>query len=122
MVETKNRQLGLGLRRGLALCCPNCGEGALYKRYLKIEPVCQSCAHELDTYRADDGPAYFTILIVGHLVIAPLLAFPFIWQWPVEWVVPLTLLPLAGLTLLILPRIKGAFVGAMWAMRQNRPI
>jgi len=29
--------------------------------------------------------------------------------------VPLTILPLAGLTLMLLPRVKGAVIGALWA-------
>jgi uncharacterized protein (DUF983 family) len=103
-----------GLRRGLAHRCPNCGEGRLYARYLKVESFCSVCDHELASYPADDGPAYFTILIVGHLIVAPLLLFPIIWQAPAAVVLPLTLIPLAVLTLLLLPRIKGAFIGALW--------
>jgi uncharacterized protein (DUF983 family) len=105
-----------GLRRGFAHRCPNCGEGKLYRRYLKVESFCTHCGHELASYPADDGPAYFTILIVGHLVVAPLLIFPIIWQAPAAVVLPLTLIPLMGLTLLLLPRIKGAFIGALWAL------
>ena len=100
--------LGLGLKRGLAERCPNCGQGKLYARYLKVEPVCGSCGHDLARYPADDGPAYFTILIVGHLVVAPLLLFPWIWEGDPAVVLPLTLIPLLVLTLLLLPRIKGA--------------
>ena len=61
-------------------------------------------------------PAYFTILIVGHVIVAPLLLFPFIWQAPVAVVLASTLLPLTGATLLLLPRIKGAFIGGLYAL------
>jgi uncharacterized protein (DUF983 family) len=105
-----------GLRRGLAHRCPNCGKGKLYRRYLKVESFCSACDHELASYPADDGPAYFTILIVGHLVVAPLLLFPIIWQAPAAVMLPLVLIPLMALTLLLLPRIKGAFIGALWAL------
>ncbi len=106
--------LALGLKRGLAERCPQCGQGKLYRSYLKIEPVCAACGHDLARYPADDGPAYFTILIVGHLVVAPLLLFPFIWRSDPIVVLPLTMIPLLALTLLLLPRIKGAFIGALW--------
>ncbi len=86
---------------------PNCGEGRLYARYLKVDLDCEVCGHDLARYPADDGPAYFTILIIGHLVVAPLLLFPFIWKMSPVLVVPLTVLPLAALTLLLLPRVKG---------------
>jgi uncharacterized protein (DUF983 family) len=100
--------------------CPDCGQGPLFSRYLKVEPVCQACGHELAAYPADDGPAYFTILIVGHLVIAPLLLFPFVWEVSAWIVMPLTVIPLLLLTLLLLPRIKGAFIGALWFLGLKR--
>jgi uncharacterized protein (DUF983 family) len=112
--------LFLGLRRGLLGRCPNCGEGKLFASYLKVEPVCAACGHSLARYPADDGPAYFTILIVGHLVVAPLLVFPWIWQADPVIVLPFTLIPLLVLTLALLPRIKGAFIGALWFLASRR--
>ena len=103
----------LGRRGGLCAV----GQGRLYRDYLKVEDACEVCGHALGQYRADDGPAYITILLVGHLVVAPLLLFPFIWQWPAAIVVPLTLGPLAALVLMTLPRVKGAFLGALWAIK-----
>lgn len=104
------------LNRGLKGRCPACGEGRLFWRYLKVEPACPACSHDLAQYPADDGPAYFTILIVGHVIVAPLLLFSFIWQAPVAVVLAATLLPLTGATLLLLPRIKGAFIGGLYAL------
>jgi uncharacterized protein (DUF983 family) len=108
------------ISRGLRGQCPHCGEGRLFNRYLKINSLCPACGHELDRYPADDGPAYFTILLVGHLVVAPLLLFPFIWLAPVAIVVPAVLIPLTTLTLVLLPRIKGAVVGLLYANNVNR--
>lgn len=104
------------LARGLRGRCPACGDGRLFWRYLKVEPRCPACDHDLAAYRADDGPAYLTILLVGHFLVAPLLLFPFIWQAPTAIVVPATLIPLAGATLLLLPRVKGAFIGLLHAL------
>ncbi len=114
------RPLLPAMLRGLSGRCPHCGEGRLYYRYLKINHDCPACGHELDRYPADDGPAYFTILLVGHLVVAPLLIFPFIWQAPVAILIPSILIPLTALTLLLLPRIKGAVVGLLYANNVNR--
>ena len=105
------------MTRGLRGKCPHCNQGALYWRYLKVEPRCQVCGHDLSQYPADDGPAYFTILIVGHLLVAPLLFFPIIWQAPTAIMVPATLIPLAGATLALLPRVKGAFIGLLYVLR-----
>jgi len=108
------------LARGFRGWCPHCGQGRIFRRYLKVSPHCPACGHDLDRYPSDDGPAYFTILLVGQLVVAPLLFFPVIWQAPVAVIVPATLVPLGGLTLLLLPRIKGAVIGALYALRVTR--
>ena len=108
------------MTRGFVGRCPNCGEGKLFYRYLKVSPACPACGHDLDQYPSDDGPAYFTILLVGHLVVAPLLLFPIIWRAPAAIIVPATLIPLAGLILLLLPRIKGAVIGALYALKVRR--
>ncbi len=102
--------------RGLAHRCPNCGKGRLYGKYLKVQPNCRVCGQDLAQYRADDGPSYFTILLVGHLVIAPLLFFPWIWRAPAGIVVPATLIPLLVITLLLLPRVKGALIGLLYSL------
>lgn len=108
---------GLGLRRGLRLRCPACGDGPLFARYLKLHPRCERCGLQLDEFRADDAPPYFTILLVGHIVVPGMLVLEQM-QHPPSWVqmalwVPLTLV----LTLLVLPRMKGAVIGFQWAQR-----
>ena len=105
------------LARGFLHRCPSCGKAPLYRRYLKVHAECASCGHELGRYRADDGPAYFTILLVGHLVVAPLLLFPWIWHAPIWMVLPATLIPLLLLSLLVLPRVKGALVGLLYSLK-----
>lgn len=109
-----------GVKRGLRLRCPNCGEGRLFRRYLKVEATCPACGHDNGRYPADDGPAYITILLVGHLVIAPILLFPFVWTWHPAATLGLLLPLLAIVTLTALPFIKGGFVGLLWAQRQDR--
>ena len=108
-----------GLQRGFRRRCPNCGQGRLFSGYLKVNPHCPSCGHANGRYRADDAPPYFTMLLVGHLVVAPLLLFPFIWQWPVGLVLAITLPIVGGLTLGLLPLVKGAVVGLHCAVRPN---
>lgn len=113
----KTRPFKTGFLRGLSLRCPDCGQGHIYRAYLKIAPVCEVCGHDLSAYKADDGPAYFTILLVGHLVVAPMFFFPWVWETSPLITVPTTLAGLTTLILLLLPRIKGAFVGALWSIR-----
>ena len=105
------------LSRGLRGRCPHCGEGRMFRTYLKVSPACPACGVDLARYPADDGPAYFTILIVGHLVIVPVLFIPWVWQGPTLVTVPVTLGFLAAVTLALLPIVKGAFIGHMAFLR-----
>jgi uncharacterized protein (DUF983 family) len=113
------RNTAEAMLRGARSRCPSCGEGALYHRYLKVADTCPSCGEALHHHRADDAPAYFTISIVGHIVIAGVLILerlyaPETWVHMVLWL-PLTLL----LSLVLLPVVKGALVGLQWANRMH---
>ena len=104
---------------GLRLRCPACGTGRLFGRYLKVNDACLGCGEALHHHRADDAPPYFTILIVGHVVVGTILpverAFaPPLWLHAALWL-PLTL----AMSLWLLPRIKGAVVGLQWALRMH---
>jgi len=120
-VDAVPRPFLTGLSRGVKHRCPDCGQGSLYSGYLKVRQSCQACGHDLSAYRADDGPAYFTILLVGHLIIAPVLLFPVVWEASPWIVVPVSLSLLTALVLTILPRIKGAFIGGLWSIRPAPP-
>ncbi|MFT6446670.1 DUF983 domain-containing protein [Sulfitobacter sp.] len=107
------------LLRGWRRKCPNCGAGPMLKSYLKVNDTCTVCGQELFHHRADDGPAYLTILLVGHL-LAPGLHIAFV-VWRPE---PLTLFTIfsvgcVGLSLYLLPRLKGAMIGFQWAKRMG---
>ena len=102
--------------RGLRGRCPACGQGKLFWRYLKVSRRCPCCDHDLARYPADDGPAYLTILLIGHLIVAPLLFFPIVWRAPAAYSIPILVSSLAVITLLALSRIKGGWVGLMYAL------
>ena len=111
----EERALWPAVRHGFARRCPNCGSGPMMKSYLKVRDTCTVCREDLSHHRADDGPAYLTILLVGHLM-APLLHVTFTMFRPE----PLTLFTVFSigcvtLSLYLLPRLKGAIVGFQWA-------
>ena len=111
------RALWPALLRGFAGRCPNCGKGRMFRSYLKVDPHCQSCGLDLAAFRSDDAPPYFTILIVGHIVLPAILIVERLGELPlwllVSFWVPLTL----ALTLALLPRVKGAVIAVQWATR-----
>lgn len=102
--------------RGLGGHCPACGKGQLFWKYLKVNDHCPSCSVDLARYPADDGPAYVTILLIGHLVIAPMLFFSVVWRSNPLYSLPLILSALAALTLVLLPRVKGGWIGLMYSV------
>jgi uncharacterized protein (DUF983 family) len=109
------RDVWRAMRDGFRLRCPACGAGRLFRRYLKVNDSCPSCGEALHHHRADDAPPYFTILIVGHVVVGAILpverAFmPPLWLHAALWL-PLALV----MSLWLLARIKGAIVGLQWA-------
>ena len=104
------------MKRGFVGRCPNCNKGKLFKSYLKVQP-CPVCGHDNTQYPADDAGPYFTILIVGHLIVAPILCFSFILTAPIWVVLSVTMPSIALLTLVVLPRVKGAIIGLHWALK-----
>lgn len=117
--DDDDRPTKQALLRGWRRKCPNCGAGPMLRGYLTVREACPVCSEDLHHQRADDGPAYLTILIVGHL-LAPALMFVYS-TWRPD---PLTLavgftIGTVGLSLYLLPRLKGAFVALQWAKRMH---
>ena len=119
MTELEDRPLKPALLRGWRRRCPNCGAGPMLRGYLKVRDACPVCGEELHHHRADDGPAYLTILIVGH-ILAPALLFVYnVWQ-PEPWTMAtLFSVGTVALSLYLLPRLKGVMIGIQWAKRMH---
>ena len=105
--------------RGWRQRCPACGTGKLFRKYLKTDSHCPSCNEELFHHRADDAPPYFTIVVVGHVLLPLAGMTEKTWQ-PAMWI-HMTLWPALALimSLMLLPRIKGALVGLQWALQMH---
>ena len=102
------------LWRGVLKHCPQCGVGPLLAGYLKAEPCCSHCGEDFRHISADDGPAWLTLLVVGHAVV-PLMILLGRDATIAPW---LAILILALVTLVgvyfVLPRAKGAFIALIW--------
>lgn len=113
------RPLKPALLRGWRRRCPNCGVGPIMLGYLKVRDSCPVCGEDLHHHRADDGPAYLTILIVGHL-LAPLLLIVYTKFRPEPLVLAVGFtIGTVALSLYLLPRLKGALVALQWANRMH---
>lgn len=107
------------LKRGFMGRCPQCGEGRIFGKYLKVNATCDHCGLHLEGHRADDMPPYIVITIVGHIMVGLNLAFEQHADWPM-WLhfavwPPLTLI----LSLALLQPVKGALIGYQWALKMH---
>jgi uncharacterized protein (DUF983 family) len=113
------RDVWTAMKRGFRGRCPRCGEGKLFRAYLKVADKCSVCELDFTPHRADDLPAYLVIVIVGHIVVPTVLWIETDYSPPV-WLqlsiyLPLTLI----LSLVLLQPVKGTVVGLQWALRMH---
>lgn len=114
-----DRPIWPAIAKGLRCRCPNCGKGRLLKGYLKVRSSCPECGEDFTPQRADDGPAYLTILIVGH-IMAPFIHIAFTTWRPDPLTMALSFSAgCVALSLFLLPRLKGMIVGIQWAKRMH---
>lgn len=113
------RNVWQAMRRGLRGRCPNCGEGKLFRAFLKVANECSKCGQDFTPHRADDLPAYLVIVIVGHILVPIILWIETDYSPPVALqlsiYLPVTLIASLGL----LQPVKGAVVGLQWAFRMH---
>jgi uncharacterized protein (DUF983 family) len=115
----EERDLRASVLRGWRRRCPACGSGPMLKGYLKVRDECPVCGEELHHHRADDGPAYLSILIVGHFMI-PLLAVAYL-RFSPDPMVLATFFSVGSvaLSLYLLPRLKGMIIAFQWARKMH---
>jgi uncharacterized protein (DUF983 family) len=107
----------LAARRGAFFRCPHCGEGDLFRSYLKPVDACAVCGEILGHICADDGPTWLTILIVGHVVVALALIAVASTSWSTGFSVTLFSALAVLMSLAMLPLAKGIFIGIIWAQK-----
>jgi uncharacterized protein (DUF983 family) len=115
----EKRSVGQAIWRGTLCKCPHCGQGKMFRAYLKVVDHCDACGEQLNLHRADDMPPYIAITIVGHILILIMMHMEMVWHVsPVTYLY--TMVPLAVIMpLAMLPSIKGAIVGMQWANRMH---
>lgn len=111
------RNTWLAIRRGLRLRCPSCGKGRLLAGFLRPAAECSACGEATGQLRSDDGPAWATILLVGHLVSPAFFVFATADADTALKAFFFIAAVVIGATLLLLPRMKGLFMALIWASR-----
>lgn len=129
MTATSNETLHFGgeaerptwesLKRGWAGKCPRCGKGHIFRAFLKVQDECEVCGLELAHHRADDAPPYFTILIVGHIIVPLMIVYDRLAMPPLWHQMVIGTFGTLAMCLFLLPRIKGALVAFQWARQMH---
>jgi uncharacterized protein (DUF983 family) len=114
-----DRPLGRSIGRGTKCRCPNCGEGRLFRKFIKPVDQCEVCHEDYTHQRADDLPAYIVVLIIGHVMVGGFLGAELMfalssWQHLAIWV-PVSVLG----ALALLQPVKGGVIGLQWALRMH---
>jgi uncharacterized protein (DUF983 family) len=113
------------IMRGLRAKCPRCGEGALFRAWIKPIDNCSHCAHDWSVQQADDFPAYIGIFVTGHLlapvVIALISTFGLSAMATLAIILPIAIV----MTLAMLHPVKGGVIALLWwwgvgAFKQER--
>src|SRR3981189_2421164 len=115
----EKRDVWTAMKRGFRSRCPRCGEGKLFRAFLKVGDHCSVCGLDFTPHRADDLPAYLVIIIVGHIVVPAALWIETNYA-PDVWLQLAIYLPFTFVaSLLLLQPVKGAVVGFQWAWRMQ---
>ena len=107
---------GSAIWRGVRQRCPACGSGDLFAAYLKPVGRCGTCGEDLSHIRAEDGPSWLTILMLGPILV-PIVFLLTMSGMPIYLLAPITGVGIFGAVLALLPRVKGGFVGVLWALQ-----
>ena len=115
----EKRDVWTSMKRGFRGRCPRCGEGKLFRAFLKVDNNCSVCGLDFTPHRADDLPAYLVIVIVGHIVVPTALFIETDYSPPVGLQLAIYLPFTLVASLALLQPVKGAVVGMQWALRMH---
>lgn len=107
------------IAKGLRQRCPNCGEGSIFTGYLKLASRCPACGEDLSHARADDGPAYLSMLVTAKVMGTAMLVVFEAFQPSPYVLAGVFSVGVVAMALYLLPRFKGLIVGVQWANRMH---
>lgn len=102
------------LWRGMKLRCPRCGQGKLFRSYLKPVACCSNCDQAWGHVRADLAPAWAAMTLAAHITV--LIWHFFFWRTDMpDWQLISALAAIATfICLASLPPMKGLFMAIVW--------
>ncbi len=93
--------------------CPVCGQGKLFKSYLKVAESCAACGQNFKAADTGDGPVVFVILIAGFVACGGLLTTFFMYpDWPPTTHLMIWLPVAVIVSLILMPALKALMVAS----------
>ncbi len=92
--------------------CPVCGQGKLFKSYLKIADSCAICGTNFKAAETGDGPVVFVILIAGFAACTGLLISIVAWDWSAQRALMTWPAVAIVLSLILMPMLKGLMLAS----------
>ena len=114
-----DRPLWPALVHGWRRRCPSCGDGPIMQGFLRVQDACPACNEAFHHHRADDGPAYLTILLVAKVAMAFYMAVFLAFGFEPWVMIGLTWSVALAMVFYLLPRFKGAIVAFQWSRRMH---
>lgn len=116
------RSIGQLILLGLRCKCPQCGTGRIFVKYLKIANRCSSCGLNLEGHDTGDGAVVPAMLLIGTLVVGLAAYVEFTFEPPL-WVHAVLWVPVVfGLTMMVLPPLKGITIALQHRYRSTEEI
>ncbi|KPH82207.1 DUF983 domain-containing protein [Bosea vaviloviae] len=113
------RDWRMAIGNGLRGRCPHCGQGKLFKGFLKPVDACAVCGEPMHHQRSDDLPPYVVITIVGHIIVGGILLAEKYADWSMGMHMAIWPALTVILSLLLMQPVKGGVIGLQWAMRMH---
>lgn len=107
------------VKRGIRNRCPSCGVARFFPRFLKPIEICPVCQKDWTAHRADDFPAYLSILLTGHLVAPIIIALASSDRLPLWAIAAILVVLVLVLCISLLQPAKGAIMALLWRWGVN---
>lgn len=103
----------------LTCSCPKCGNGKIFSKYLTLKSQCDQCSESFTELKADDGPAWITMMIVGKIMVGIMLYYEL--SYDLSFWMSATLWPISFclVAMIFLPFAKAFFVNMIWRSKQE---
>jgi uncharacterized protein (DUF983 family) len=113
--QASARPLLAAIARGFRNRCPHCGKGQLLRGYVTPTGDCAACNERLARYQTADFAPYLVTFAIG-LIFMPTTLWLSLHGFTTGPIVATLVISALAIALLLLPRMKGAAIGLLWAL------